>query len=317
MPLAETRFEIDCHCGARVEGVRLAQAQTVTCPSCARSMFVLPSSPLPGELLGSLAGGTAPDHAAMRLSPSTKFWFGPAAAGLAALVIVGVVIASIVNRYRPAKNGVATAKSPSPREEYQQKMESAKAAIAEGAYRTAANDLLVAAELRERFAFIAEIDDAKTFRSMHRQVALLADLSPESVEEIVRHSLGLPDKEWQAIFAERYLGKSVLLDARFFLDAAGRYHVDYQLDVGGMAGEWDVQALALLHRLPLKTPQRLLIGFRLAEIARTGRDGWAVRPQPDSGVLFADESLLSGLSIAIDGPLREVLQRQARWEADH
>lgn len=317
MPVAEPRFEIDCHCGAKVAGARLAQGQTMACASCGRPVYVLAASPLPAEMLGSLAGGTAPDYPALGLRQSTRFWLGPAIAGLLALVIVGFVIVSIVNRYRPPKNGGALAKSVPPREDHQQRLDAAKAAIAEGAYRTAANELAAAAALRARFAFDSETENERSFRAMHRQVALLADLSPESVEEIMRHSLGQPDKEWQAVFAERYLGKSVILDARFILDAAGRYHVDYELEAGGIPGEWDVHSLTLLHRLPLKTPQRLLIGFRLAEIARTGREGWSVRPQPDSGVLFADESLLTGLSIPIDGQLREVLQRQARWEADN
>jgi hypothetical protein len=315
MPFGEAKFEIDCLCGAKVAGARLAHGQTVQCASCGRAVYAFPTSPLPAGMLGSLAGGTAPDQLALQFPQSTRFWLGPAAAGLIAFAIVGVVIASIVQRYRPATNE-ATVGLP-PREEYQRRLDAANAAIAEGAYRTATNELDAAAALRSRFALVSENEDERTLRAQHRQVSLLADLSPESVEEIMRHSLGQPDREWQAVFAERYLGKSAILDARFFLDAAGRFHIDYQLDCAGLPGEWDVQSLALLHRLPLKTPQRLFIGFRLAEIARTGREGWAVRPQPDSGVLFINESLLGGLSIPIDGQLREVLQRQARWEADN
>jgi hypothetical protein len=317
MPLRVANFEIDCLCGVKVAGARFAHGQTVQCPSCSRPLYVFPESPLPTELLGSLAGGTAPDHPALRFQQATRFWLGPAAAGLIALAIVGVVIASIVQRYRPAKTGNGATMRLPPQEEFKQRLEAAKTAIAEGAYRTATNELDAAATLRSRFKFVSEDEDERTLRAHHRQVALLADLSPESVEEIMRHSLGQPDREWQSVFAERYLGKSLILDARFFLDAAGRYHVDYQLDCAGLPGEWDLQSLALLHRLPLKTPQRLFIGFRLAEIARTTREGWAVRPQPDSGVLFTDESLLGGLSIPIDGQLRDVLQRQARWEADN
>jgi len=314
MATTEPRYEIECRCGAVVRGQRLAASQSVACTGCGRPVYVLPMSPLPPELLGSLAGGTAPEFPALKLAGPTRFWVGPSVAAVVALAIVGVVIASIVHRYR-LSNGSGTS-GLSVSAQWQARLEAANSAVSEGAYRMAANELDAAASLRDRFPFVASNEDYRSFRRTHRQVALLADLLPESVEEIVRHSLGQPDKEWQAVFRERYAGRAIILDARFFVDASNRIVVDYQLEAGGLTGEWDIQSLALLAKLPLKTPQRLLIGVRLAEIARTSRDGWSVRPQPESGVLLTDESLLAGLSIVVDSELREVLRRQAEWKAD-
>jgi hypothetical protein len=297
-----------------LRGQRLADSQRVLCTGCGRPVFVLPLSPLPPELLGSLAGGTAPEFPALKLAGPGRFWVGPTVAAVVALAIVGVVIASIVHKYRPSNGSGIAGLSVSA--QWQARLEAANSAASEGAYRMAANELDAAASLRERFPFVASNDDYRSFRRTHRQVALLADLLPESLEEIVRHSLGQPDKEWQAVFRDRYAGRAIILDARFFVDASNRIVVDYQLEAGGLPGEWDIQSLALLARLPLKTPQRLLIGVRLAEVARTSRDGWSVRPQPESGVLLTDESLLSGLSIVVDSELREVLRRQAEWKAD-
>jgi hypothetical protein len=316
MLAVEPTYEIECRCGTMLRGRRMAQSQTVPCPSCGKPVFVFPTSPLPQEMLGSLASGTAPDHPALRLTGAVKFWLGPAIAGGLALIVVGIVITTIVQRHRAnASGGLVT--SGTPTQQWDARLEAAKAAIADGAYRTAATELDAAAIVRDRFPSVANDSDYRSFRRMHRQVAVLADLSPESVEEIMRHALGQSDKEWQAVFRERYAGKAIILDAPFFFNASGRLVIDYQLEAGGLHGEWDLQSLALLSRLPLKTPQRLFIGFRLSDISRTGRDTWSVRPQADSGVLFSDESVLGGLSITIDGELRGVLRRQAGWEDDN
>jgi hypothetical protein len=271
---------------------------------------------LPPDLLGSLAGGTAPEYPALRLAGGTRFWAGPTIAALLALAVVGVVIAAIVHSLRPAPRETGELAGLSPGGQWKTHLDAATAAVSEGAYRMAANELDAAAVVRERHPYVADRDESRSFLRMRRQVALLADLLPESVEEIMRHGLGQPDKEWQAVFRERYAGRAVILDARFFREFSGRYLVDYRLEAGGLAGEWDLQSLAILQRIPLQTSQRLLIGFRLADVTRTNRELWSVRPLPDSGVLFTDEALLAGLSIAIDSDLREVLRRQAAWEMD-
>jgi hypothetical protein len=108
----------------------------------------------------------------------------------------------------------------------------------------------------------------------------------------------------------------VIIDARLFRDSNGRYHIDYQLEAGGVAGEWDLQNLALLQRLPLQQPQRVFLGVRLADVSRTSRDRWTVRPAPNSGVLFTDPTLLAGLSLAVDHELATIIRRQAAWGAD-
>jgi hypothetical protein len=314
MPPGEPTYAIDCRCGAVARGRRLAESQIVACTACGQPVFVLPISPLPAELLGSLATGTAPEFAALKPSAPIRFWVGPAAGAILALVVVGAVVASIVNKYRTGPPGEFRLSSRAAGEQWKQRVEAAQSAIAEGAYRTALGELNSAAALQERFPDVADREAIRCFRRTQRQVAVLADLLPESVEEIMRHALGQSDPEWQAVFRDRYAGRSVILDSRVFRDHSGQFHVDYRLEVAGLSGNWDLQGLTLLQRLPLQQPQRLFIAMRLAEISRVGRNGWAVRPQPNSGVLIIDESLLSGLSIAVDPELRHVLRRQAQWE---
>src|SRR5207302_539254 len=83
-----------------------------------------------------------------------------------------------------------------------------------GSYRTALRELDAAGELHVRFPRQLEPDKARELTRWRPQVALLADLLAESVNEIVRHSIGLADREWDAVFRERYAGRSLLLDAR-------------------------------------------------------------------------------------------------------
>jgi hypothetical protein len=316
MPPGEPIYAIDCRCGAILRGRRLAESQILPCTACGQPIFVLPFSPLPPELLGSLANGTTPEFAALKPSAPLRFWIGPAVGAILALAVVSAVVASIVSKYRTGPVGEFRLSSRAAGEQWKQRVDAAQAAIGEGAYRIANNELGSAEALLNQFPDVADREALRGFRRTRRQVAVLADLLPESVEEIMRHALGQSDPEWQAVFRDRYAGRSVILDTRVFRDHSGQFHVDYRLDVAGLSGSWDLQGLKLLERLPLQQPQRLFFAMRLADVSRVSRNGWAVRPQPDSGVLLTDESLLSGLSIAVDPELRQVLHRQAKWEHD-
>jgi hypothetical protein len=193
-------------------------------------------------------------------------------------------------------------------------LDAARAAVADGSYRTAHRELDAASDLHARFPRQLEPGKARELLSWRPQVALLADLLSESVSEIVRHSIGLADREWDAVFRERYAGRSLLLDARVFRDAAGRYRVDYHLEAAGAVGVWEFERFRLFERLPLAQPQRLLFGFRLQSVRRTARDRWVVVPEPDSGVLLTEPLMLAGLSVPTDAELLDVLKRQAEWD---
>lgn len=313
--MADHQFEIECRCGAIARGSRLAQSQTVVCAQCGQRLFVFPASPFQSAASSSAMIDTTPEHPVLAAPTPVRFWLGPAAAAVGALVVVGVVIGALVRWNRPVDSPSLSA-SIAESTDLARHYEAARTAIAEGAYRTAAMHLNAIQRLRPQFprAILPESDGA--IERLRRQLALLADLSSESIEEIMRHSIGQSDAEWQAVFRDRYAGRAVILDARMFRDAGGRIHIDYQLDSSGLAGEWDVQNCALFHRLPIQQPQRVVVGLRLAGITRSGRDRWVVRPSPDDAVLLTDRSLLAGLSIAADNEFVEVLRKQSEWDVD-
>jgi hypothetical protein len=249
-------------------------------------------------------------------SARLRYWFPAAAAAVLALAVVGLVIAAIVHGHRPGgaapvASDVSAARAPGLLNE---RMNAARIALVEGSYRMARAELNAARALSARYPGLLEADRAAQLVRWQRQADLLADLLAESVGEIVRQAVGRADKEWDAIFLERYAGKSVVVDARVFRDAGGHIQVDYRLEAAGAVGEWDLEKLRLLEFLPLQQPQRLVFGFRLQSIRRLARDRWAVVPDPVSGILLTDPQVLPGLSVTPDDELIEVLRRQLRWD---
>jgi hypothetical protein len=306
-PAVSTSFVIECACGTKTRGDRQPKAQVLTCARCGKPVFVFPAA-------ASMFGPGVP-VSIVNWSVRLRYWLPTAAAAVLALAVVGMVIAAIVRGHRsvavaPAGPDVSAARAPGLLNE---RLSAARVALEEGSYRLARTELNAARALSARYPGLLEADRADQLVRWQRQADLLAELLAESVGEIVRQAVGRADKEWDAIFQERYAGKAVVVDARVFRDAAGHFQVDYRLESAGGVGEWDMQTLRLLQSLPLQQPQRLVFGFRLQSVRRLARDRWAVVPEPASGVLLTDPEVLPGLSITPDEELMEVLRRQLRW----
>jgi hypothetical protein len=142
---------------------------------------------------------------------------------------------------------------------------------------------------------------------------LLADLLAESPAEILRHSVGMAEADWQDLLRQRYLGRTFLLDDVISRNAAGQYQCGMRIVVLGQEARIEFAELRILRDLPLVQPQRVLIGMRLAGVRREAAGGWTLLPGPNSGVLITDEEVLGGLSLEPDGDLRDVLKRQQSW----
>jgi hypothetical protein len=309
-PASPPSFAVECACGAWARGARLSRHQVLACARCGRTLFVFPYTPPP---FAGLAGAAPSWVGAATWRGRLRFWLAPAGAALLALAVVGAAIFAIVRDLRPATPARPLSEAQAA-QLLSDRLDAARAALADGSYHVARRELDTAAELYARFPRQLDADKARALARWQRQAALLADLLPESVTEVMRHSLGLDAREWDAVFRERYAGRSLLLDARVYRDAAGHYRIDYHLEAAGAVGVWEFDRLKLFERLPLTHPQRLLFGFRLQAVGRTARDRWAVVPEPDSGVLLTDPVMLAGLSVPADAELLEVLKRQAEWD---
>ncbi len=191
-------------------------------------------------------------------------------------------------------------------------VQEARAAAAEGAYLRAERAFGSALEIQRRLGNSSTGEQRRLLR-LHRQSSLLADLLAESPAAIVRHSVGMSDADWQDVFRQRYAGRSMVLDDTISRNAAGQYQYSFRIVVLNNEARIDLSRLKALHDLPLLQPQRMLLGLRLESVRREAPGGWTILPDPDSGVLFTDPELLTGLSIPVDAELREVLKRQLTW----
>jgi hypothetical protein len=310
MPSATpTTFAVECTCGTWARGNREAQPQVLTCAGCGRPVFVFPAA---ASVFGSAA--VPPPVAPWR--SRVRYWLPPVAAAVLAVAVIGFVIAAIVRGHRPADAADADISEIKAINVLGDRLSAARVALEEGSYRLARTELDNARKLWDRHPRALGAEQARQLNRWRRQADLLADLLPESAAEILNHSVGRADKEWDAIFQERYASKSLVLDTRVYRDAAAHYHVDYHLEAAGAVGEWEFDQLKLFERLPLQQPQRLFFGFRLRAIRRLSRDRWSVVPEPDSGVLLSDQLMLTGLSVPQDEELYDVMRRQMKWDSD-
>jgi hypothetical protein len=156
--------------------------------------------------------------------------------------------------------------------------------------------------------------DRLAWTQLQREAALLADLSAESLAEILRHGAGLPEAEWAATFRRRYHGQAVLLDITVVRAQAGGYRHTWRVLLNVEEPRLELNGLRLLDRLPLEEPQRLLVGARLASARREPPGRWVVNLEADSGVLLTDPGAAALCCPALSTPeARELLRRQRTW----
>jgi DNA-directed RNA polymerase subunit RPC12/RpoP len=299
-------FELTCVCGTSIRGQRQSQAQVAACPSCSAKRFVLPRSPLP-EVVAAL--DVSPGPANRRIAVLLVL--------AAAAVIVVVAAAGIGAWYLSTSPEPSSQDRPlSDEEQYGQHLAAGRAALAEGSWHKAARELDAAIQIDKRAQGRFSKGEQEQLERLQRQAAIVADLLTESLAEIGRNSIGMPDDEWQQIFRERYAGRSFIIDDVLYRDSAGKYHYQFKLMLQNAEMRLDLGQVKLLleTRSLLNPPQRVLIGLRLAGIRKDAK-GWVIELDPDGGVWLTDEDMLAGLSIPVDAELREVLKRQKSWVA--
>lgn len=299
---AAVPFEIPCVCGNVLRGQRQAQAQAVRCPRCQTERFVLPRSPLPVVL----------DGEPVAVGGSSRFGRRPVVTGLVGVTVLVFVVALIVYFIvrTPTYPGAPTK---TPAERFAARRDAGRAALADGSFQQAAIELKGALDTADLVPGLLGGAERRELTRQQRQAAIVADLLSESLAEVVRHSIGTPETEWQFVFSRRYVGRSVILDETLHRDAAGNYHGDYRVRVTGVECRIERKALKILKDVDLSAPQRVLFGFRLSALRRDPQGGWTVVPDPDSGVFLTDSAVLKGLSIPDDAEVQEVLKRQKGW----
>lgn len=298
-------YTVTCECGRTAEGPRGRSSQVVTCANCGKRLFIFPMWPAPMKVILAATGQ-------LQRPRWLEVWLPPVAGGAAALLLVVLTVSAILMQVEPRPGGPPL--TPAAARQRADELERPLSALfAEGSYSVARARLAELLELHRQFPGDFAPGDQKLARKRYRQVDLLADLLAEPIDELARHAMALSEREWAAVFAARYAGRGVIFDTSASAPSAGALTLDYPGRAGDTVVRPDAGSIELLRMLPLRRPQRVLIGARLAAIRPDGPRGWRAVFRPDSGVLFTDPAILTGLSLAIDADLLDVLRRQKTW----
>jgi len=261
-------------------------------------VFVLPRSPFLDRSEKKLIGSD-------RGSP----WRRPVVAAALTLLVVAVALTYLF---------VVLARKGTTDVSLESHVAAADQALSEGRLRRAVEELAKARELALGRPDALPASQLRTLDQRHRETSLVADLLSESLGEILVRAARSNEDEWKAQFEKRYLGpgqaNAVVFDAEVRRDAAGQYHLNWDLEAGNEPARLEIGDLAVFHDLPLDEPRRMLFGARLGRIAQEQNGVWVVRFDPASGVLLTDPRVLSACYPApLDEEVLETLQRQRSW----
>jgi len=187
-----------------------------------------------------------------------------------------------------------------------ERMGTAEKLIIEGNFRQAMLELEVAGKEPDLGTLSA--DKRQQWRQISRQAALLAELSPEPIEEILRHAASVREAEWLEDFKHRYRGKSLIFQAELRRSAQGRWELRYPF--GSIKARLAVEDLQILQRVPGPGPEPVILGARL-ESVRLEPPGptWVVRFQQDSGVFVTTPFW----PVAGDADAEKTQKRMLEW----
>lgn len=307
-------YSVRCACGALHGGPRSKRHQAVACGNCGEPIFIMPRSPLPlvrppadsGSVIGSFplrSTGTPPPRRARSVGVP---WLAGGVAVLATAIAIGLYYRE---DWRQSKETSSNG------EQLRRQLADGRQALARGSFQQAAAILVGARTLLPspgEGTFAVEVRDLERLAP---QAEMLADLSTESLGEIVERLANLEESERQALMQRRYRGKALIFDTEFRRDAAGRVHVGYIVAGGPHRAVLEMSDLKVLVPLPLDRPTRLFLGVRLSEIERGASGHWIARFVADSGILLTEATILQGLGMPYDEEAEgTVLYRQREWQ---
>jgi hypothetical protein len=294
-------FEVACRCGRVARGWRQRTHQVLRCGNCGAAVFVLGRSPFPESRVARPAVVPGiPSRRRRRLALAGLLTLTTAAA-----LLVLLRLPSPVPQAPPATDAASC----------REQVVRGEKLLAAGDFEQAALELGAACDAWRRQPQLLNPDEARHLAQLWRQAALLADLSAEPLEDILRHAAGTAEGEWPLTFARRYKGKGLLLDLPD-VRALPSHHFThgYRLWVNDESAQLDLDDLELLHHLPLDPPQRVLFGARLAAVRHEVGWGWVVRLEPGSGVLLTHPDAVRLCCPALgDAEALALLGRQGAW----
>lgn len=299
-----SEYLVECACGQTLQGTRIARHQVLPCPGCQAPLFIFPLSPWAALVKKQQAGPPK----TTRFRP--RDLVVPIGAGVATLLGLLLLYLFVIHpRFvRPVDPNKVKAAEASP-EALRQRLDQARQMLKVGKFRQAQQSL--------QFAKLEALtpEERRGWRQLDSEAGILADLLAEPLEDLLKHAAGSPPEEWPAEFRERYLGKSLIVDAEFrWFPGRGwqaNYHLGMPQDMARIAWD-DVQ---VFHKIPTAEKRRFILGVRLAGLELTPPGPtWVVRLQPEKGILLTEVDALSLCCPGLAEPEnRQVLEEQRRF----
>jgi hypothetical protein len=292
-------YEVTCLCGRSLRGRRQQVHQIIACPSCGRQRFILPSSPW-------LAPAVVMQPTRLNIR---CFLVAVVLGGFLAMGLCLVLLRPYLRRSTASADGSTSTR------DARAQLEAGQQELRNGNIFLALSELNVALEQSARNPDALDRPQLEHLQQLHRQTDLLTHLLDHPLEEIVLQATQhRSEEEWTAKLSH-YRGRTVIFDDVLRRDGQGRPALGgYAVQVAGVEARVALEDLTLLRRLPLEPPIRCLFGARLASCRREDGGIWVFRFDPDSAVLFTDESAASaGYPLPLDKELLGVLERQKKW----
>ena len=296
-----TRFQIACDCGEVLRGKRRRGAQALRCPHCGAPVFVLPLDRVPlgpkrrrapwarrtWRRLRRRAWRATRNLVRVRRPHLTwPRWLTPTRIIAAAVCVV--LVGTVWIQWQRSSRASLT-------EAVRQHRESAEAAVQQGTLRDAHEHYQQAVKAMARLA--EPYPGAERIVRRAREVALMAQLCPETLEKALATCFQQPDPG--AYFADHYRGASVVLDCLALPARPGVFENDaLVLTYRVVLPKHDLVRLRVGHvdlpdLLPLRGPKRVVLGARLdrLEVSPDGKQLWldpsGMQPVTDVALLEA------------------------------
>lgn len=147
--------------------------------------------------------------------------------------------------------------------------------------------------------------DADRIKQAAAEVALLVDLAPKTLEEILAEADPDPASDWPRRFESLYRGQAILLETNItqapLKSGEGVFAVDYRVFVGRAAkpsrvGTIDLKGFKLFEQTQPEIGRKVLFGGRLSAVTLDeATNQWMIQLEPESGAYITHVSALSAL----------------------
>jgi len=284
-------YRLQCDCGELIAGRRIAEAQFLQCPSCARPAFVTPACRWPAVTASQpTAGGS---HCQVSLSPwktgTLRVWGSPLAAGIIVLALVGSLAAYLVCAFLSSQEHSAP-------QEALRAHAAARRALTAGDIQSAVRWADHAAKLASKHGSGSRASDLRQIIDFQRQVSVVGDLSAHPLEVLLHEAARLPPEAWESRFNKLHRGSGIVMEASL---RKGDHDDDllagYEIRAGQERGRLVLPSSAGEFE---PSPKPVLFGARLQSIRlEAGSDStsprWNLQAAPRSFVRLTDPDLVN------------------------